>query len=267
MAKLRKNWLSYLTQEEIKQIDAASRRVLAEVGVRIEDQELVSRLLDKGCTNEKGRVQFPSDVVDAALAGVKNEVVLVGRNGERLHLREGYVATHTGGSIPYVYDPVTWEKRDATQKDLVDMLKVMNQLENLSMPGGLVTPMEAPSAISEVRQMEATMRYCLKPISGTAVSSAAQARYVLEMYRVMVGCTDSLDGAPMMSLGISPEKSTLLSPGNPGYHETLYRRRHPDHAPGGAYPGFHRAHDHRRRVGSDERFLPGLYGHQPGNQS
>ena len=53
MASLRKNWLQFLTEDEVKKIDAASRRVLIETGIKLEDQELTQKLLDQGCRHEK----------------------------------------------------------------------------------------------------------------------------------------------------------------------------------------------------------------------
>ena len=75
--------------------------MLSDVGIKFEDDELTGQLMDKGCTNNNGRLQIPSDLVDAAVADLPAEITFGGRNGQKLHIRDGSVSTHTGGSIPY----------------------------------------------------------------------------------------------------------------------------------------------------------------------
>ncbi|MDJ0785028.1 MAG: trimethylamine methyltransferase family protein [Desulfosarcinaceae bacterium] len=205
MAELKNNWLKFLNEEDIRMIDTASRQVLSEVGIRLEDEELTAQLLDKGCTNHKARVQFPSDVIDAALADLPNEVIFGSRSGKKLHIREGSVATHTGGSIPYVYDLDNGKKRDASLADLENMLRLMNHLENLSMCGGVILPQDVPSGISELVAMATVFRFGQKPASGTAISTAAQARYVVELYKAMADAVPDLDDFPILNPGVSPE--------------------------------------------------------------
>jgi trimethylamine--corrinoid protein Co-methyltransferase len=100
MANLRRNWLKFLSDDDVNKIDEASRRVLSEVGVELEDAELTEKLMDKGCTNNKGRVQYPSEIIDVALAGLPNEIVFSGRSGEKLDIKDGNLSTHTGASFP-----------------------------------------------------------------------------------------------------------------------------------------------------------------------
>ena len=110
MAELKNSWLKFLSDADVNKIDQASKRVLSDVGIRFEDDELTGQLMDKGCTNNNGRLQIPSELVDAALAGLPAEITFGGRNGQKLHIRDGSVATHTGGSIPYLYDLETGKK-------------------------------------------------------------------------------------------------------------------------------------------------------------
>jgi len=205
MAKPKMPWLKYLSTEDIRAIDNASRYVLDEVGIRLEDNELKVRLLESGCRNHKGRIQIPSDLVDAALADLPSEVTFGSRSGKKLFIREGAVATHTGGSIPYVCDLKTGQKRHASLADLEDMLRLMNRLDHLSMCGGIVLPQDVPPPISELMAMAAVFRLGQKPASGMAVSTAGQARYVVELYRAMAGAVPDLNQRPLLNVGISPE--------------------------------------------------------------
>ena len=205
MAEPIKSWLNYLSNEEIHQIDQASRRVLAEVGIRLEDEAFITRLKEKGCTHENGKVQIPSGLIDAALKDLPRAVTLIGRNGEVLEIGTGKIVTHTGGSIPYINDLETGKKRNASLADLEDMIRLMNYLENLSMVGAVVQPQDVPAAISEIVQMAAVYKFGKKPGSGQAVSSAAQARYVVELYQIISGSFDNPNQYPLTTIGVSPE--------------------------------------------------------------
>ena len=70
MAHVKKNWLNFLSPDDIHQIDQASRRVLIEVGVRLEDEDLKAKLLDQGCGNHNQRVQFTPEIIDQTIAGL-----------------------------------------------------------------------------------------------------------------------------------------------------------------------------------------------------
>lgn len=205
MAKIQKNWLKFLSQEEIENIHEASMQVLTEIGVRIEDRELTEKLQDCGCTHKDGRILFTAELVNATLKKIHKEVIFGSRNGKQLHVRDGNVFTHTGGSIPGIYDLESGKNRNATLADLRDMIRLMNTLEYLDMPGALVCPLDVSEKISEIRQFEMLFRYSHKTISGSGVSSSRQAPYIVELYRVFAEAAKDAGRYPLASVGISPE--------------------------------------------------------------
>ncbi len=224
MAELTKIWLKYLSDEDIRSIDRASRQILCETGIRMGDEAFIARLKDKGCTHNNGRVQIPSELIDAALKDLPRQVTLIGRTGGILELGTGITATHTGGSIPYINDPKTGKKRNASLKDLEQMVRLMNHLENLSMIGSVIQPQELPSGISEIIQMATVFRYGTKPLSGQAVSTAAQARYVAELYHAVAGAIDNPNQYPLSIIGISPESPLYYPAEITGIMEALISR-------------------------------------------
>lgn len=205
MAQIKKNWLQLLSREEIDSIHQASMQVLTEVGVRIEDGDLTGKLMDSGCTQKDNRILFAPELIEKALSGLQKEVIFGSRGGERVHVKDGSVITHTAGSIPFVYDLYSGEKRNATLKDLREMIKLMNTLDHMDMPGALICPDDVPAQMSEIRQIEMLFRHCLKPISGSGISSARQTPYINELYRVFADVVKDEDHYPLMDVGISPE--------------------------------------------------------------
>lgn len=205
MAQVRNNWLRFLSQKETERIHAAALEILGETGVRIESTEMVHRLLDEGCNKNKGRVLFSVDLVEKALAGFEPEIHFSSRTGNAICVKDGNLFTHTGGSIPFVHDLETGKRRTATLADLEDMIRLMNSLENLDMPGGLVLPSDVPPAMAEMRMVEMLLRHSQKPISGIGVSSAAQAPFMKEMYRAAAQTGSQVPGHHLADVGISPE--------------------------------------------------------------
>jgi len=205
MATIRKKWLSFLDQHEIDSIHQTSLQVLTEIGVRIEDPELNQKLQDCGCRLKEGKVLFTADIIDSALKKLPHDVIFSNRQNKRLHLKEGHVFTHPGGSIPGIFDLDSGQKRDATLADLRDLIRLMNTLENLDLSGALVCPLDVSEKMSEVRQFEMLFRYAHKTISGPGVSSVSQAAYILELYQTYADALPDRDGLPLMDVGISPE--------------------------------------------------------------
>lgn len=205
MANVKKNWLNFLSQDDIRQIDQASRRVLIEIGVRLEDEDLKAKLLDQGCSNHNQRVQFTTEIIDQTIAGLQSELVLGSRSGKKLHIKDGEVVTHTGAWIPAIYDLENGHRRNATLKDLEDMVRLMNHLDNLSMPGAVILPQDVPTQISEIVQAATLFRHCQKPVNGLVIFSSSQAPYGVELYKAMSGAVDDMEQYPLMIMGISPE--------------------------------------------------------------
>ena len=205
MAKIQKNWLQFLSPQEIDSIHQASLQILTEVGVRIEDREMNEKLQDCGCRLDKQRVKFSPELIDTTLEHVTDEVIFGSRSEEQIHVKDGNVFTHTGGSIPCIYDLDSGQKRDATLADLRDLIRLMNTLDYLDMPGALICPQDVPAPMSEIRQFEMLLRYSQKTISGIGVSSSRQAGYIIELYRVLTDTTGDSGRYPLANAGVSPE--------------------------------------------------------------
>ena len=64
--------LNILSDELIVEILTEAKRIMAETGIEVRGENMRQRLLDHGLkTDDKGRVLFTPDVVDAAIAKVR----------------------------------------------------------------------------------------------------------------------------------------------------------------------------------------------------
>ncbi len=110
-----------------------AKRLLADVGMEIRGPELRSRLLDHGLpTTADGRVRFPSDIVDRAIATAPGSFTLYDREG-RPHADLGGDRVHfvPGSSGLKVLDHRTGKARLATTADFVEYARIADGLEHI----------------------------------------------------------------------------------------------------------------------------------------
>ena len=110
-----------------------ARRLLAEVGMEVRGRELRSRLLDHGLrAGADGRILFPPDVVERAIASAPGSFVLHDRDGNP-HADLGGDRVHfvPGSSGLKVLDHRTGEARLADTADFTEYVRLADGLEHI----------------------------------------------------------------------------------------------------------------------------------------
>src|SRR6185369_13865502 len=127
--------LEILEPPLIASIVGEAKRLLAEVGMEIRGPELRRRLLEHGLPTDPtgGRILFPADVVERAIASAPPSVVLYDRDGNR-HADLGGDRVHfvPGSSGLKVLDHRTGEVRLATTADFVEYIRVGDGLDHIA---------------------------------------------------------------------------------------------------------------------------------------
>ncbi|MEL7563415.1 MAG: trimethylamine methyltransferase family protein [Dehalobacterium sp.] len=195
----------YLDENEIGEIHAASLHILKNLGIRVDDPELRNCLYEIGGEVEGNRVKLPPDLVEKVLTGITREIGFIGRNGNKVDIKAGQVVTHSTGGIPGIIDMETGRKRNAHLADFIKALRLMDHLDQLDMPCALFYPADVPGQISQIRQFEHMLKFTTKPIYGPGVSSAREAKYIVELFKLFSCQEDSEDKNYMGLVGISPE--------------------------------------------------------------
>ncbi|MEJ5246707.1 MAG: trimethylamine methyltransferase family protein [Caldilinea sp.] len=117
----------------IDRIIDEARTILAEVGMEIRGPALRNRLLEAGLpATPAGRILFPADVIDRALASAPSSFILYDRDG-RPHAEIGGDHTHftPGSSGLKVQDHRTGFVREATTADFVEYVRLCDGLEHI----------------------------------------------------------------------------------------------------------------------------------------
>jgi trimethylamine--corrinoid protein Co-methyltransferase len=115
-----------LEPELIARILAEAKRIMAETGMEIRGPKMRQRLIDAGLpTDPTGRVLFPAEVVDRAIATAPKSFTLFNRDGDP-HANIGGWNVHfiPGSSGLKIMDHRTGETRLANSTDFVEYARL-----------------------------------------------------------------------------------------------------------------------------------------------
>ena len=121
-----------LTSAGIKQIDQTGRRILAHIGIKINDSIFLKRLEGAGLQVdlEKQRVYFDEEQLNVLLSNAPSRFTLYSRDGKNdLPLGEGKVHFANGGRVFRVLNVVSGDYRFSTLKDVARTATLVDQLE------------------------------------------------------------------------------------------------------------------------------------------
>jgi trimethylamine---corrinoid protein Co-methyltransferase len=123
-----------LNNAEVERIHEAALAVLERTGVEIHESECRSIFEQAGARIDKGRdrVFLPRSLVEQALKTANRNVVLYSKDGKTdLHLRDKRVHLGTGGAAVYVLDLETGQARETRLRDLYDIGRLVEGLDNI----------------------------------------------------------------------------------------------------------------------------------------
>jgi len=110
--------------DQLERIDRAARRVLAEMGMRVENRLCLEALEAFGARIDfpKERAVFPPEVIDRMLNLVRNDHAGWTRSDPRFG-RDLWIGS--GGCCPFIYDDDRADKRRAREADCIQALKIV----------------------------------------------------------------------------------------------------------------------------------------------
>ena len=123
-----------LSDADVHRIHAAALQVLERTGVEVVESECRALLAAAGARVDpaRNRVYIPPVMVEAARRTANGDVVLYSKDGRTdLHLRGKRVHLGTGGAAVYVLDLETGQARESKLRDLYDIGRLVETLDNI----------------------------------------------------------------------------------------------------------------------------------------
>lgn len=197
-----------LSQEDIIQIHQASMEVFEEVGVQVNYPDALRRFAAAGAEIDEATniVTMRADLVEEVLSTAPEEILLCGRDpsGEHdLTIGGNKVYMGTGGTALNVQEPGSWESRRSELRDVMNMARMVEELDNIHFYMLNVYPGDLPVEEIDVNRFGAALNRTKKHIMG-GVYTVEGVRNVVKMAEQVAGSPESLRERPFISMVACP---------------------------------------------------------------
>ena len=159
--------LEVLSKKDIRQIDAESKRILSECGVRVLHAEALDLLKKIGCTVDRSAsiVRMPPNVVEKAVDAAPDAFSLYGRDPAlRIDLSGENVYFGPGGFAIFAEDLETGKRRVALRKDLIEHLRLSDALPTCEFNHVNVNASDIRGKAADLQTWADALIYQTKPI-------------------------------------------------------------------------------------------------------
>jgi len=124
--------IKVLSEANVVAIQEATLKILEEVGVIFDDEEIQELFMRKGAIVNGSTVKIPSEMVKESIERCPSNVILRARNPERsVRLGKGKVHYTNGFGATFVLDLNSGKYRKAQLKDLENFTRISDYLENV----------------------------------------------------------------------------------------------------------------------------------------
>ena len=196
-----------LSEEDVAQIHDTAMRVFEEVGVQVSSDKALAFFRDAGADIDDHVVRLPRQTVMELVKRAPSEVTLYGREPQHnLNLGGTRVYAGTGGTALNIIDTRTGERRSATLKDLKDIARLVDGLENIHFFLLPTYPSEVAAENVDVNRFFSGLDNTSKHIMGGVYTPEGLAD-VIRMAQLVAGSADALRREPIVSIilcAISP---------------------------------------------------------------
>jgi len=191
----------FLEDEQLARLQAATLRILDEVGVKFPSRMALEILADHGARVDMATqiVRFPPDLVRQALASAPRYFTMGARVPEYdLHLEDGVSYFTTDGCGVATIDFDTREERPSRKSDVGEMARIADYLPSVGFYWPMVSAQDH-GRTAPLHEVDAAFNNTVKHVQSETVMGAATARYVIEMATVIAGSREAVRERPPFS--------------------------------------------------------------------
>jgi trimethylamine--corrinoid protein Co-methyltransferase len=198
--------IGWWTETARKRIVDDAKRILAEIGVFVENDEALALLDGAGaCIDRKTRqVRIPAALVEKAVESAPSTVSLYNRRGEEvMHLGGDRVHFNPGSAALRIYDPKEKRARTPVTADLVRFVTLTDALPGLAAQSTGLIAGDVPNEIQDRYRLYIALRHSSKPVvTGTFRVDAFKPMH--EMLSAVAGDAEKLRAKPMAIFDCCP---------------------------------------------------------------
>lgn len=207
--------LDILTDDEVRLVHESTLEVLREVGIRVYSEEAMEIFQGSGALVERekdhGLVRMGPDLVERALFSAPSNVVYCGRNPDKDYAVEpDQVGFTTFGECVKIIDPVTGEVRSTTKRDLADITRLADYLDEIVIVERPVGALDQFPPTQPLHNFEAMIANTSKHIF-LGVSCARNTELIAEMAAACLGSREAFRSRPPVTAFVCPTSPLVLS--------------------------------------------------------
>ncbi|MDJ0777525.1 MAG: trimethylamine methyltransferase family protein [Gammaproteobacteria bacterium] len=191
-----------LDSDDLPAVDAAVRKILADVGMAEAPAVVVAAVAAAGGElGGDGRLRFPAELIESALAGLARDFTLCGRDpAHDLQLGGGRVYVGSGGAAPMILDLDSGRYRESRLADLYDAARLVDSLDNIHFFSRSLVARDMPDALTlDINTAYACLAGTRKHVFAAA-TEAASVEAIAEMCYTIAGSREAFEARPFLSL-------------------------------------------------------------------
>jgi trimethylamine--corrinoid protein Co-methyltransferase len=193
--------VQFLDDDQLEQLQAATLRILEEVGVRFPSAMALEVLAGHGATVDKASqvVRFPPDLVRRALSTAPRYFTMGARAPEYdLNLADGVTWFTTDGCGIETIDFDTRVQRPSRKSDVAETARIADYLPSIGFYWPMVSAQDH-GRTAPLHEVDAAFNNTVKHVQSETVMGAVPARYAIEMATVVAGSREELRRRPPFS--------------------------------------------------------------------
>lgn len=195
--------LKVLSEEDIRGIHEATLKIVATIGVKFPSPRALDIWEAHGAQVDRGTqiVKVPPALLESALHSAPPVYTLAARDpSQDLPLDGNHVYVGTDGCGVEVIDIVTGQKRRSELRDVEDISRVADDLEEVAFHWVPVSAQDCPPETRGLHELLAIWKNSTKHIQTESIYSEREARAAMEMAAVLAGGRDALRKRPILSI-------------------------------------------------------------------
>jgi len=198
--------IRWLTDDAVTTIITEARRVLAEIGVFVENKTAVELLLASGCrqSDDQQRILVDDALVDKALYTAPACIRLYDRDSEEaMVLEDDNIHFNPGSAALHVYDAEKNTIRDGLSADLVPFFTLTDLLPHYAAQSTGIIPADVPEELGDRYRLYVALQCSKKPVvTGTFRIDAFAV--MKEMMLAIRGSAEALAQKPLAIFDCCP---------------------------------------------------------------